>query len=64
MGRLDLNTKKSFSTILEISILRVGKEENAEFRKYWIFEHDLALSYSTEKKFHMRGLDLNTKKAT
>ena len=31
MGRLYLNTKKLFSTILEFSILRGGKGENAEY---------------------------------
>ena len=36
--------------------------ENAEFRKIWIFEHSSALNYSTEKKFHMSRLDLNTNK--
>ena len=62
MVRLDLNAKKSFSVILEFSILRVGKGENAEFQKIWIFEYNSALNCSTVKKFHMRRLDLNTKK--
>ena len=33
MGRLDLNTKQWFSAILEFSILRGGKGENAELLK-------------------------------
>ena len=36
--------------------------EIAKFRKIRIFKHNSALNYSTMKKFHMRGLDLNTQK--
>ena len=60
MRRLDINTKKQFSAVFEFLILR--GERIAKFRKIRIFKYNLALNYSTVKKFHMRGLDLITKK--
>ena len=60
MGWLDLDTKKSFSTIVEFLILRGGKEKNIEFWKIRIFEDNSALNYSMVKKFCMRRLDFNT----
>ena len=59
--QLDLNTKKSFSTILEFSNFGGSKGGNTEFQKIWIFEHNSALNYSMVKKFHTRRLDFNIK---
>ena len=56
--RLDLNTKKIISVILEFLILR---EKIAKFLKFQIFEFKEAVNYSMVKKFHMIRLDLNTK---
>ena len=44
--------------ILEFSILR---RKIAKFRKIRIFELNGAVYFSTVKKFHTRGLDLNNK---
>ena len=57
IGRLDLNTKKHFSTILEFSILRGGKgvkrriSKDLDFRKKFDFKllHGKEISHETSK---------------
>ena len=57
--RLDSSIKKTFSALFDVSILKV---KIAKFGKIRIFKHNSALNYVTVKKFHLRGLDLNSKK--
>ena len=54
----NLNTKKTFLTILKFLILRDGKMLN--FKKFRF--SNATLNYSMIMKFHMMRLDLNTKK--
>ena len=58
-----MNIKKNIFGNFEIFSFKGGVGENAEFRKIWIFKHISALNYSVVKKFHIRRLDLDTKKA-
>ena len=62
--KLDLNTKKQFSSILEFSVLKKKKGVGGvcKFRKIQTFERNSALNFFIVRKFHMRRSDLNTKK--
>ena len=63
MKRLDLSTKKQFSTILEFPILRGRKGgKSLKFRKIQTFEQNSAPNYFSVRNCNMSGLDLNAKK--
>ena len=61
MRRLDLNAKKPFSAIFEFLIFR---EKIAKFQKMKIFKYNLASNFPMMKKFHIKELDLNSKRVT